>query len=83
MRAKRPKIIDLDLLSDSFLKCHSPKSPGNKEEELDGIEEMCNSSTLKSIDPKRHARLNHKLQSKYPSFRMQVQDSKVAKLKLS
>ena len=44
---------------------------------------MCNSSTLKSIDPKRHARLNHKLQSKYPSFRMQVQDSKVAKLKLS
>ena len=44
---------------------------------------QCNSSNLKSIDPKRHARLNHKLQSKYPSFRMQVQDSKVAKLKLS
>ena len=41
MRGKRPKIIDVDLLSDvSSPKCHSPKSPRIKEEELDDIEEM-------------------------------------------
>ena len=41
MRGKRPKIIDVDLLSDvSSPKCHSPKSPRFKEEELDDIEEM-------------------------------------------
>ena len=40
-RGKRPKIIDVDLLSDvSSPKCHSPKSPRIKEEELDDIEEM-------------------------------------------
>ena len=38
MRGKRPKIIDVDLLSDvSSPKCHSPKSPRIKEEELDDI----------------------------------------------
>ena len=41
MRGKRPKIIHVDLLSDvSSPKCHSPKSPRIKEEELDDIEEM-------------------------------------------
>ena len=41
MRGKRPKIIDVDLLGDvSSPKCHSPKSPRIKEEELDDIEEM-------------------------------------------
>ena len=41
MRGKRPKIIDVDLLSDvSSPKCHSPKSPRIKEEELDDIKEM-------------------------------------------
>ena len=41
MWGKRPKIIDVDLLSDvSSPKCHSPKSPRIKEEELDDIEEM-------------------------------------------
>ena len=41
MRGKRPKIIDVDLLSDvSSPKCHSPKSSRIKEEELDDIEEM-------------------------------------------
>ena len=40
-RGIRPKIIDVDLLSDvSSPKCHSPKSPRIKEEELDDIEEM-------------------------------------------
>ena len=38
IRGKRPKIIDVDLLSDvSSPKCHSPKSPRIKEEELDDI----------------------------------------------
>ena len=41
MRGKRPKIIDVDLLSDvSSPKYHSPKSPRIKEEERDDIEEM-------------------------------------------
>ena len=41
MRGKRPKIIDVDLLSDvSSPECHSPKSPRIKEEEVDDIEEM-------------------------------------------
>ena len=41
MRGKRPKIIDVDLLSDvSSPKCHLPESQGIKEEEFDDIEEM-------------------------------------------
>ena len=41
MRGKRPKIIDVDLLSDiSSPKCHSPKSLRVKEEEVNDIEEM-------------------------------------------
>ena len=41
MRGRSPQIIDVDLFSyASSPKCHSPKSPRIKEEELDDIEDM-------------------------------------------
>ena len=41
MRGKRPKMINVDLLSDASLpKCYPPKSPRIKEEDIGDIEEM-------------------------------------------
>ena len=41
MQGRRPKIIDVDLMSDaSSPKCHLPASPRIKEQDLDDVEKM-------------------------------------------